>query len=280
MNYLDKIYYSRKPNKFFGLSILFHLTVFFFLLFNKSVSSLIFSPDQPEIIEEIIRVDVVGLPRLTQQELKQLENAFEQSEKKQTSADKGSLGEDSSNNETSETNKPEEALKDKPNDDQTDNSPNSTSALDLIRSLSKEKGVRSSGIANRKRSAEKSKIKTGKLKKLIIEGNKISKGTSVKGRYQADVAEFDQYVLNLPNIVRPFWKLPSFLKENALKARVIIYINSEGRVIHYRFVEKSSNEEFDSRVLKSIQQSQPFPVPGEEIRDRLISEGVILGFPL
>ena len=68
-------------------------------------------------------------------------------------------------------------------------------------------------------------------------------------------------------------------KRNSLKARVIIYINSEGRVIHYRFVEKSGNEEFDARVLKSIQQSQPFSVPGEEIRDRLISEGVILGFP-
>ena len=66
---------------------------------------------------------------------------------------------------------------------------------------------------SKSRVAVKSKERAGKLKRLIIEGNKISKGTSVKGRYEADVAEFDQYVLNLPNIVRPFWKLPSFLKE-------------------------------------------------------------------
>ena len=37
--------------------------------------------------------------------------------------------------------------------------------------------------------AVKSKKRAGKLKRLIIEGNKISKGTSVKGRYEADVAE-------------------------------------------------------------------------------------------
>ena len=129
-----------------------------------------------------------------------------------------------------------------------------------------------------KRQGQKKRSKG--LNRLLIEGNKISKGTSIKGRYQADVAEYDRYVLNLPNMVRPFWKLPSFLQGENLKARIVVFINSRGEVVNYKFVEKSGNEDFDNRAIKSINKSQPFPAPNQEIRDRLISSGVILGFPL
>ena len=82
---------------------------FFFLLFNKNVGDLLFSPDRPEIIEEIIRVDVVGLPRLTQQELKQLENAFEQSNKDQeTESERIDAVENKVNESRGESNKVEE----------------------------------------------------------------------------------------------------------------------------------------------------------------------------
>ena len=57
-------------------------------------------------------------------------------------------------------------------------------------------------------------------------------------------------------------------------------MNSKGRVIHHRFISTSGNEEFDLRALKSIDDAQPFPLPEQEIKDRLLSEGVILGFPL
>lgn len=217
------------------------------------------------MITEIIKVDVVGLPKLTIKELELLKNNFNENEALSDGQKGDSISEKKGrvdNNEMENNTKVEE------------------SALSLINKLSQEVGVKGKKSTNVKKLKKSGSGRSKKLQKLLFEGNKISKGSSISGRYQGDVAQFDQYVLNLPNLIRPYWKLPSFLKEANFKARIIVYINSNGRVIHHRFVSSSGNEEFDSRALKSINDSQPFPLPNAEIKDRLLSEGVILGFPL
>ncbi len=235
---------------FIFISLILHFCILIIFFLSGSIKNKFFGKNNLVNVEEIIRVDVVGLPTITNKEMESLKEEFLQFKKGEN---------DSSRYEEKAT---------------------SGEGLNLIQRLSKQSGV----MASKKHLDKKSKgnhlSKSKKLKKLLFEGNKLSKGTSIKGRYRGDVAQFDLYVLNLPKLIRPFWKLPSYLKDEVLQARVIIYINTKGMVTKSRFISKSGNNDFDERAIKSINQSQPFPAPSEEIRGRLISEGVILGFPL
>lgn len=266
--------FDDKTKKYFVSSIFFHILVLSILFFQKSINNFLWEDSSPQEVSEIIKVDVVGLPKLTLKELEELKKALDQNpaEKIENINEvPPSVGQDDKNEKN-----PEEIKNDASGENTND------SGLSLIEKLSKESGAKfeKSTPSNNKNPSTSKGIKVKKLNNLLLEGNQISKGNSIKGRYQGDVAQFDQYVLNLPNLIRPNWKLPSFLKEGEFQARIIVYINSEGRVIHFRFVSKSGNEDFDARAIKSINESQPFPLPNEEIKDRLLSEGVILGFPL
>ena len=277
-------YEGFKTKYYLTFSFVTHLVIFIFLIFSKNVKNFFVGDSTSHQIEQIVRVDVVGLPKLTQQELEELKNNLEvtQDNEKYISDSKSEIDstdkeiKEDQNKEIINQNENKEIINQDENSDTV-----SDRGLDLIKSLSQQKGATFKPKKGKTTSAKKQNKKSSKrFQNLIIERNKLSKGSSINGRYQSDVAEFDKYVLNLPNLIRPFWKLPSFLKESNFNARVIIYINDEGNVIHYRFVSKSGNEEFDDRVIKSIEKSQPFPVPSDQIKDTLLSEGVILGFPL
>lgn len=269
---VTNLFSNRKKDYFLELSIGGHLCVMFLLFFGKNVSNFLFSENEHQIIEEVIKVDVVGLPKLTLKELQDLKRSFEENEKQiELEANKKKLEEVKP--EKIEIDKNQESIK---NDTLVEKS--NLDGLDLIKKLSNKK----TNVQPIKKFEKKGKkgIGSANLNNLILEGNKISKGNSIKGRYQADVAIFDQYALNLPNVIRPFWKIPSYLENTNLNARVIIYINSDGQVYMKKFLQKSGNDDFDNRVIKSIENAGPFPVPDDEIRDRLRSEGIILGFPL
>jgi len=270
-----------KAKKYFVGSVFVHIIVINLLFFQKKINHFFWEESQPKQVSEIIKVDVVGLPKLTLKELEQLKRAIDNKEEESSpDVNVQNVAQDEVTESIKDVSELEEELPD--SEKNVDSLENDTegAGLSLIEKLSKQSGAKFKKGAKSKRKAKKNSIGVKKLKNLLLEGNQISKGSSIKGRYQGDLAQFDQYVLALPNLIRPFWKLPTFLRDGAFQARIIIYINSEGRVIHYRFVSKSGNEEFDSRAVKSINKSQPFPLPSEEIKDRLLSEGVILGFPL
>ena len=86
--------------------------------------------------------------------------------------------------------------------------------------------------------------------------------------------------LRFPAQVRPFWKLPSYLRDEGLKARLKIRIDSKGRVISMEMLESSGNEEFDQRAFKAVREVKIFTAPSPAIREFLAIRGVILGFPL
>ena len=169
------------PNSYFIYSVIFHLLLVFIISYSSDVKDLFFDKGSNEVIEQIIRVDVVGLPKLTLQELKQLRDSIENSK----SASEG-VNNLSSNKETIQ-NTEEESV---------ESASEKESALDLIKSLSQQKGVSFQPKKKKKGGAIKKNKYKKSFKKLLVEGNKLSKGTSISGRYQSDVAEFDRYVLN------------------------------------------------------------------------------------
>lgn len=120
------------------------------------------------------------------------------------------------------------------------------------------------------------------LKKLLLAGNKISTGHKAIGQGQGKKIQKDwhQYITGLPDLVRPYWKLPSYLMQEKLNCRIQVFINSRGELVRSVIVQKSGSEEFDQRATQSIMRAAPFPPPRPLIVSRLLKGDAILGFPL
>ena len=151
------------------------------------------------------------------------------------------------------------------------------SLFDLLKDQAKKKV----GLKAKEGPPSKKSVVTGPdLSKLILEGNKISKGSAIVGSRsgQAD-GEVSQYVGALPDYVRPNWKLPSYLIDLDLNCRVRIFINSSGELIKAEVFKSSGNTEYDQRALNAIRMSR-FPAPSGRAKELATDGKIILGFPL
>lgn len=202
-----------------------------------------------EVIQSAVRVDVVGMPKLTVKELKEaVVEAPAKGEEKATEVVK------------------EEAPKDE-----------SASFSSFLSQYSKKNVDKPKG----KTKGSENAIDRKKLNNLVLEGNKVSQGTSLVGdSLKQEMTAYTTYVGNLPNLVRPNWKLPSYLMDKDLKCRVRVFISKTGAIIKTEIHESSGTSEFDQRALRAIKEVGSFPTPPNEIVSRLAAGDVILGFPL
>src|SRR5690606_37264570 len=71
-----------------------------------------------------------------------------------------------------------------------------------------------------------------KLQKLVAAGNKLSAGTALVGSQGgAAQGEFLNYLGGMPDAVKPYWRLPSYLANQELKARVRVFLRADGTLI-------------------------------------------------
>lgn len=223
-----------------------------------------FQSKDVEIIRSSVRVDVVGMPKFTVQELKkmQAEPVIEKApevvqgakEETKTQADDVIKKDDLVIQEEGKEKK---------------------SFLNMLNNYSSKKV---SPKAEKKGSRDGTSVKA--LNSLIIEGNRISKGSALVGDYtDQQNSEFSAYVQNLPGVIRPFWKLPEYLMNKNLKCRIKIYLSKEGKLLKLEVLEPSGDNEFDQRAQSAVREAS-FPVPSEEVGGRLTQSGIILGFPI
>jgi colicin import membrane protein len=227
--------------------------VLVFLFFASGLLNINFFHKKIEFeqtIQSAVKVDIVGMPKLTVQELKEFKASDIQK------------GDDDA--------KPEE-VKAKETDSTVD-------LGSLLTNLSKKKKP------TRKRRAKKnygSSLSDKELKALVNEGNKLSKGETVLGdSLKESRSLFEQYASRLPSHVRPNWKLPTYLLEKNLACRIRVYISKTGEVLRTELIQSSGVDEYDSRALRAIKASNPFPVPEDSISTFLVAGQVVLGFPL
>lgn len=111
-----------------------------------------------------------------------------------------------------------------------------------------------------------------------VKGNMISKGTSLSG----DARETSQatYFDSLRDRLHAHWALPIWLARQNLSAQVQIQIDSRGALHQFRFVRLSGNPQFDEAVKRTLQESQPYPPPPPELAEALLTDGILVGFPL
>lgn len=212
------------------------------------------------IIQSSVRVDVVGMPKFTVQELKKMKvapiNTIEKVGKNQEVQDKSN-----SDIDYKKISKKVDLSK-------------------ILNNLSKKNKVKKQTGSAQQRFKDKF-ANNKSLQSIILEGNKISKGTSIVGDNLLQIdSEFNQYIANLPNLIRPNWKLPSYLLDQELKCRVRIFIASNGKILKTQMYESSGVSEFDEKALKALKASDPLPPPNKDILSKVAAGEVILGFPL
>ena len=250
--------YKDKLNEYLMKAVGVHLMVVISgVILNMVFSLNLFSTHKPptniEIIQSAVRVDVVGLPKMTLQELKKMDLQVKEPEAPEVEKTK--------NNETSKVEFKKQAKK-----------------VDLSKLL---KGISSTQIKKVKAKKVKKTIDTTALKKLVLEGNAVSKGSSATGEsIEEGQKDFVSYIQSLPDKIRQNWKLPSYLIEKELQCRVRIYIASNGNILNMQIIESSGDEEYDQKALDAVKKSSPLPKPQKTILSKVANGEVILGFPL
>lgn len=242
-------------------AMLFHFFIFLCLfVFNTFMELSLFDfmkvKKKIEIVQSAVRIDIVSLPKMTVQELKRVELS-------KPDEPLPVEREHSKNNETSlvEFKKKKEKL-------------NLSNILNNL-SSKKLKPIR------KKKLRKDRKISRNNLKKLILEGNKLSKGQSIYGdSIKRNEQDFLNYIQSLPNKIRLHWKLPSYLSLKGLRCRIRVYIASNGRVLKMEVFESSGDVEYDKKAMNAVKLSDPLPKPMKDIASRVASGSVILGFPL
>jgi colicin import membrane protein len=208
-----------------------------------------------KVIQSAVRVDIVAMPKMTVQELKKVTV---------TAAPPvvapEPIKEVAKSKETSKVEFKKVAKK--------------VDLSNLLKNISAKTVVK-------KKVKKRPKINNKQLQNLILEGNKVSKGSSTVGD-QVDVSEksFVSYIQSLPTHVRQFWKLPSYLLEQDLRCRVRVYLAANGKILKAEIFESSGVSEYDSKALDAVKKSDPFPRPTQDIFVRVSSGEVLLGFPL
>ena len=233
-----------------------------------------------ELISASVRVDMVAMPTNTLNELKNMSSGVEEAKKESKApeiVEKAVV---------KEKEPPTEKIVEK--DDPTDK----TEALQeaqvkkRLNFLSKLKKIGDKKVVAPKEGTQKAEKglygeKDTALKNLVLSGNKLSKGTQMYGDGNAaEMTAFQAYASRLPDLVRPHWKLPSFLMDKNLKARVRVWLNMSGEVTRAVIYQSSGDSEYDQRAVDAVKSAAPFPVLKEDFGKRALNGDILLGFPL
>lgn len=253
INYQDN--FSRSLSIVFAVHIaLFALFYLLQMVFDLDLLDFSKPPAAVDVIKSAVKVDVVGMPKYTLKELKHIDISQTVTEPEV-----------------------QEPIKKAAVVENPDTFKEKGKKVDLSKLL----GNLSKRTLPTKKKKERKKLNQTALRALVLEGNKVSKGTSVSG----DILDlqnqaFFSYVQALPDKVRPFWRLPSYLANQGLQCRVRIYIAKTGKVIRAEVYESSGEAEYDRRAMEAVKKAGHFAAPSKEIVSRVASGEVLLGFPL
>lgn len=250
-----------------GVSLFIHLVLclFFFMIeyiWNKSDP---IDLSKIKMLQSAVRVDIVAMPKYT---LKELESMTESSQGATKEIPKAVKESQASTNDKSEGPEFIDNVK-------------KINLQEMLKNISKKKIKKKSKNNAIDGKITETSIGESELKRLLIAGNKLSKGTSLTGEISSeDLSEYEKYIFDLPDIIRPYWKIPSYLKNQELKCRIRVYIGKEGQLLKTEIFESSQSEEYDHLALLSIKKASPFPAPPEKFLNKVVQGEIILGFPL
>lgn len=228
-----------------------------------------------ELVQASVRVDMVAMPKETLNELKNLSSGVEEAKKEESTPAPVAVAVETKVEPKAE-----------PKVEKTDDGPTFEEANKLKRQnfLSKLKQIgnkKINGAGTQKADLGLYGEKSTDLKNLVLAGNKLSKGVAIYGDgATGDLTAFQLYAGRLPDLVRPHWRLPSFLMEKNLKCRIRVWIALNGEVTKAEVYQSSGESEYDQRAIEAVKAASPFPALSEEFGKRGQNGDIALGFPL
>lgn len=97
----------------------------------------------------------------------------------------------------------------------------------------------------------------------------------------SDTAEGDQYLALVDRAIRANYKVPSTIPERErlyLEARIILWIEPDGRVSRWKTVRASGNTTFDAALERTLDATKRVPPPPVHVRDTYRTTGVPILF--
>lgn len=251
-----------------GLHISVCLLLYIFAILNGTTfSQSLAKQNKINFLESSVRVDIVSMPKLTIQELKNFVPAPEVMVKEPIEKIvEETIAKDDLIFEKKKTEKKK--------------------LLSFLKDMSEKKIPK---VRPKQPEVEKSKqvslksLSNKDLSHLAYMGNKISAGTSAYGDgiSEKENGQFSTYLESLPDIIRPYWRLPTYLKEQQeLRCRIRIYLSADGQLLRAVIFEESGEVEYDQLAMKAVRDASPFPPPIKSIVSRVVSGEILLGFPL
>lgn len=271
-------------SRFLFYSLLIHFVVIVYVIFDPLSS--MFSRKNIRI-KNAIRVDTVGLP-----ELKRLHQAKPTVQQKKPVTKKKAI---KKNTKTIKPTKPvvkkKPAAKKKPvkqvqlkkSKPKKEKKPvdkirkEQNQAMDKIKELKKMEQKQDHAIEKLEAMDSIEKIKQ-ELETPKYTGAQISKGNAQEGETVTDF-QMLQYFTSVRAHINMYWSLPQELAEKNLRAKIYTEINNEGVVLKGKIMQSSGNEDFDARVLNTIERASPLPKPPTREIEKLLSKGVVFNFP-
>jgi len=221
-----------------------------------------------KLVESAVRVDVVSMPKLTVKELKNIKRLAPAEE---------------------EVKPVEKVAAKKAAPSETKSEDGGSSFKNLLKNLSEKKidlknvkKVKAAPAKVEKESKEEVQRREA-LAKLVLEGNRISKGNQVFSDKIATKKEkqgLELYAQTITSLIQPHWSLPGYLLNQSLSCQIRVYISENGDLLKQQVHKSSGNSEFDQRAIRAVERGAPFGVAPKEIRSRLVKGEILLGFPL
>ncbi len=236
------------------ISLYFHLVLALFFTFQNFVF-----PKKSVLYIPSLRVDLVGLPDLLKKDISKIQPSHELAEALKKAEAEAKKYKQLQSKKKIQVAKPDEMLlHPKTPDNAQTRAKKNKNALDRIKSLEKLNNEGSSQTA--------------------VKGNKISRGFSLSA--QAKESDTINYKDLLTDHLHYNWALPVWLSRQSLSAQVQIFIDSRGMLHQIIFKKFSGNQKFDEMVKKTLMESQPYPLPPQELSKDFLIDGILVGFPL
>ena len=254
-------------SRFLFYSLLVHLVVIVYVVLDPL--SGIFSKKDMHI-KNAIRVDAIGLPELQQKhsakpapqksklevkdkKVKKPPKPVKPVAQKKKAVKKKPPAKQVKLKKAKPKAKPKAKKKEKPVDKVREEQ---NQAMEKIRDLKKIEQGQNQAIEKLETMESIEKIKQ-EVETAKYTGAKISKGNARDGEEKTDF-EMLKYFTSVRAHINMYWSLPQELANRNLRAKIYTEINNEGVVLKGKIMQSSGNEDFDARVLNTIEKSFPF----------------------
>jgi outer membrane biosynthesis protein TonB len=236
---------------------------------------------QKKEFKNAIRVDMVGLPALTLQELQNVDPTQDVGKGSPTAPEPTPVEEAAAPPPPSETAMKLEAEKKA----ETAKAEKAKAEADAKKKAASEaQAKRLADLRASMRVEQRRKELANELKgeggegegRAPLAGNILSQGYSVTG----DVADdMDVFQGHLKAHLRKTWSLPGWMLASNLSSRVLVKLAPTGMILSQSFLKKSGNEEFDRYVVQALKDAEPYPAPPPSLQRIIMEQGIEWGFP-